>query len=246
MGETTKIEWTDATVNFWHGCKKVSPGCKYCYMFRDKAKYGQDPNKIVKASSQIWRMPYKIKKPTIFFVCSWSDFFIEEADEWRHAAWRVIRDNPHHKFQILTKRPERIRENLPYDFEYSYSNVWLGISAENQAQYDKRISYLMDAPGIRKFVSFEPLLGPIIGIDRDIYWAIVGGESGNDNGNHLYRECKLEWIEHLVGETQAGYTPIFVKQMGTHLARQMMLRDRHGRDVNEFPEHLQLREMPNA
>lgn len=108
MAENTKIEWTDATWNPWHGCRKVSPGCKNCYMFRDKARYGQDPNIVVRSKDATFYAPLKWKEPRKIFTCSWSDFFIEEADEWRDEAFAIMALTPQHTYQVLTKRPERM------------------------------------------------------------------------------------------------------------------------------------------
>ncbi|MDP9961663.1 DUF5131 family protein [Chryseobacterium lathyri] len=128
--EKTKIQWTEATWNPWHGCKKVSPGCKFCYMYRDKDRYGQDPTMVLK-SKMTFKQPLKWKDPQLIFTCSWSDWFIEEADAWRNEAWGIIRKTPQHTYQILTKRPERIKDNLPDCFN-ELNNVLIGVSVESQ------------------------------------------------------------------------------------------------------------------
>jgi protein gp37 len=135
MSESTDISWTDATINFWQGCRKISPGCKFCYMFRDKeTRFGQDGNVIAKVSDRTINKTLKaLTKPSKIFTCSWSDFFIKEADEWRDDAWKIIRDNPQHQWQILTKRPENIENHLPKNWGYGYENVWLGVSIEDDA-----------------------------------------------------------------------------------------------------------------
>lgn len=107
MGENTKIEWTEATWNPWHGCHKVSQGCKNCYMFRDKKRYGQDPNVVVGSKTKFYD-PLKWKEPRKIFTCSWSDFFIEEADPWRDEAMAIMALTPQHTYQVLTKRPDRM------------------------------------------------------------------------------------------------------------------------------------------
>ncbi|MCK5237182.1 MAG: DUF5131 family protein, partial [Deltaproteobacteria bacterium] len=103
MGENTKISWCDHTHNFWFGCKKTSPGCRNCYTERQMKRFGKDFNMIVRSKS--FDKPLKWKDPALIFTCSWSDFFIPEADEWRDDAWKIIRDTPQHTYQILTKRP---------------------------------------------------------------------------------------------------------------------------------------------
>jgi protein gp37 len=111
VAHESKIEWTEATWNPWHGCHKVSAGCKNCYMFRDKAKYGQDPNVVVRSKTRFYD-PLKWKEPRTIFTCSWSDFFIEEADPWRDEAFAIMALTPQHTYQVLTKRPERMLEYL--------------------------------------------------------------------------------------------------------------------------------------
>ena len=93
MSKNSKIQWTDDTWNPWHGCTKVSPGCKFCYMYRDKVKYGQE-GKFVERSKTKFKDPLKWKESRLIFTCSWSDWFIKEADEWRPDAWDIIRKTP--------------------------------------------------------------------------------------------------------------------------------------------------------
>jgi len=154
MGQTSAIEWTEATWNPWHGCLKVSPGCAHCYMYRDKRRYGQDPTLVVR-SKTAFDSPRRWKDAKMIFTCSWSDFFVEHADQWRAAAWDVIRQTPQHTYQILTKRPERIRDHLPEG--WPFRNVWLGVSVENPRFYH-RIESLKVIPASIRFLSLEPLL----------------------------------------------------------------------------------------
>ena len=157
MSERTGIGWTEATWNPWHGCHKVSPGCKNCYMFREKRQYGQDPDVVVRSKTKFYD-PLKWKEPRLVFTCSWSDWFIEEADAWRDEAWDIIRRTPH-TYQILTKRIERAADHLPPG--WPLPNVWLGVSVENQRYADERIPRLLDIPAAVRFVSYEPALGPV-------------------------------------------------------------------------------------
>lgn len=247
MGSDSNIQWTESTWNPWHGCKKVSAGCKYCYMFRDKEKYGQDPTVVVRSKTK-FNEPLRWKDGRMIFTCSWSDWFIKEADEWRLEAWEIIKATPQHTYQILTKRPERILKHLPADWGYGYPNVWLGVSVENgSAIAIDRISYLTEVPAKVRFISFEPLIGhPQSFVTHKIDWIIIGGESGNDVGKYRYRPCELHWIEHIIDgyrDVSPG-TKIFVKQLGTYLAKKLGMSDRHGGNINEFPEHLRIREFP--
>src|SRR3990167_1409537 len=102
MGTTTKISWADATWNPWQGCHHVSPGCLNCYMFSEKHMYGQDPDVVVRSKPPTFNMPLKIKEPKKIFTCSWSDWFIKEADPWRDEAWEIIKRTPQHTYLILT------------------------------------------------------------------------------------------------------------------------------------------------
>lgn len=247
MGENSNIQWTEGTWNPWHGCKKVSEGCKFCYMYRDKERYNQDPTKVLRSKTN-FNAPLKWKEPKLIFTCSWSDWFIDESDEWRSEAWEIIKATPHHTYQILTKRPERIIDHLPADWGEGYPNVWLGVSVENNDQVH-RIDALDAIQAKTRFISFEPLLGPLTRgfVSDQIDWIIIGGESGNETGKYQYRPCELSWIEGLISsysDYHFSNAKIFVKQLGTHLSKQMSLKDRHGGDINEWPEHLRIREMP--
>ena len=140
----SKIEWTDHTLNFWVGCRKVSEGCANCYMFRNMKGFGKDPTEIRRTSKATWRTGSKMKAGDKVFVCSWSDFFIEKADPWRDEAWEVMESRSDLIWIICTKRPENIHK---YGFHHLGSflvqipgNVWLGFSAENQKWLNKRIS----------------------------------------------------------------------------------------------------------
>lgn len=243
MGDNSSIQWTEATWNPWHGCIKISVGCKFCYMYRDKQKFGQNPREIVRSKGK-FNEPLKWKEPKVIFTCSWSDWFIDKADDWRQEAWEVIRKTPQHTYQILTKRSDRILDHLPADWGEGYPNVWLGVSVEdNDAVY--RVKELQNIPAKVRFLSVEPLLGSVdLGELSGIHWVIIGGESGNDNGEYLYRPCESVWIEHILLQCARQGIPAFVKQMGTYLSKQLKMKDRHGGDIEEFPAHLRLREMP--
>lgn len=252
MGANTNISWTDHTVNFWTGCKKVSPGCKFCYMYREKDRYGkEDPTKVVKVNRSTVNRSLKDAKPgDKIFTCSWSDFFIEEADQWRNEAWDIIRSRPDLKWQILTKRPERISECLPEDWGEGWDHVWLGVSTESENEAHARIMELSFIKCKTTFLSIEPLLGyfDLLGICT-LYsftpsWVVIGGESGNNIGKYQYRPCELSWIMKMIRDCQRMKVPVWVKQTGTHLASIMGLKSRHGTDINEWPQDLRLQEFP--
>lgn len=226
MGKDSKIGWTTHTWNPWRGCHKVSEGCKNCYMYREAARFGRDPNVVIGSSMGTFTSPRRWKKPAHVFTCSHSDFFIEEADEWRALAWDIIKETPHLTYQILTKRPENVLERLPKDWRRGWDNVWLGVSAENQIRADERVPVLLNIPARIRFVSAEPLLGPIdcrrwffqriatgelVHRSRRIHWVITGGESGPEPKR---RGADLNWFRSICGQCIEANVPFFHKQHG--------------------------------
>jgi protein gp37 len=239
LGDKTEIAWTNFTWNPWQGCHKVSDGCQHCYMFRDKRRYGQDPENVHRSSPATFNAPLKWSKALapgetkLVFTCSWSDFFIKEADEWRDDAWQIIRQTPNLIYQILTKRPQRIVKCLPSDWGTGYPNVWLGVTAENQVEADRRIPILVQIPAAKRFLSCEPLLGPLdlsaylpTGL---IHQVIVGGESGPN-----FREMHPDWARNLRDQCQAAVIPFFFKQWSGNKPSSLgHLLD--GKEYREFP-----------
>jgi protein gp37 len=245
--KNSHIEWTNHTWNVAVGCRKVDEDCKYCYMYRDSLNETRYDPKVVRRTKTVFDLPLRIKEPGRVFTSSLTDFFLPEIDEYRDELWDIIRKCPHLEFQILTKRPERVNECLPYDFQHGiFDHVLIGTSVGSMNSWH-RIEALRHVRHTRNFVSFEPLHGPIdrneVALLPPDWWIIVGGESGNDTGKYRYRPCELKWIEDIVAGAQG---PVFVKQLGTHLAKQMGLNDRHGRDITEFPAHLRIREFPRV
>lgn len=250
MGKESKIQWTDATWNVARGCTKVDEDCKFCYMYRDSfngTRY--NPREVVRTKT-VFNMPLKLKEPSKIFTSSLTDFFHEDIDSYRHEAWDIIRKCPQHTFQILTKRPERIDACLPDDWGDGYDNVWLGTSIGSNKGM-ARLYPLLRVYAKIHFVSFEPLwenidmnldIGDLINID----WAIIGGESGHDTGKYRYRPCQIEWMEEIATAIKSVGNYVFVKQMGTHLAKQLAMTDRHGGNIDEFPTQLQIREFPKV
>jgi protein gp37 len=137
--DISNIEWTDATWNPWMGCEHVSPGCDNCYMFTDMRRYGSNPEAIRRSKTKFkdplkWaRNRQRYGHINKIFTCSWSDFFITDADEWRDDAWNIIRRTPMLTYQVLTKRPVLIRRRLPSDWGYGWPNCWLGVTVESRA-----------------------------------------------------------------------------------------------------------------
>lgn len=222
MGKNTKIQWATATWNPFIGCTKVSQGCDNCYAERGVTRWGKDFKKVVR-SRATFNTPFKWKKAERIFVCSWSDFFhadILRAD--RHLAIKVMRDAPQHIYMLLTKRPENILPMLAGTAwaERIPGNVWVGVTAENQETANKRIPILLQVPAEVRFISCEPLLGPISlleailsghGYSRDtgFHWVICGGESGT-----AARPTNPIWFLNLRDECIGAGTPFFFKQWG--------------------------------
>jgi protein gp37 len=224
----TQIEWTDATWNPVAGCSIVSSGCtncyamemarrleamgvnKYCGLTRRSGKrtvwtgtVREDPDSL--AIPRRWRKPRKI------FVNSMSDLFHEGvSDVFIAGVWEVMRETPQHNYQILTKRPERMRDALRSAIGDVLPNVWLGTSVEDR-ETTPRIDVLREVPAAIRFISFEPLVGPVGSVDlTGIDWAIVGGESGR-----AARPLREIWIDEIHHQCARTGTLFFFKQWGT-------------------------------
>jgi protein gp37 len=224
MGARSVTEWTDATYNPWRGCEKVSPGCAHCYMFRDQRRYGRDPSVVVRCADSTFYAPLRARpwldlpRGALVFACSWSDWFHEAADSWREEAWDVLRRRDDLTWQILTKRPRRIAAHLPGDWGDGWPHVWLGVSIENR-RFVHRADLLRDTPAAVRFISAEPLLGPLVadplgddslGTDEwpdgyvgpdlsaeglaGIDWLITGGESGGPPQRALVERRAGIWV----------------------------------------------------
>jgi protein gp37 len=243
MGKTTGISWTNATWNPWQGCTKVSDGCKNCYMYREKARYGQDPFTVVRSTSQTFNAPlhWNLRTGSRIFMCSWSDFYHVDADDWRYEAWEIIRALPQYNFLIPTKRIERL--GIEGDGFMLPKNVWMGVSVENQKAADERIPILAEIPAKVKWLSIEPMLEEISLIKHFNYsdngdkwtapfeWVVYGGESGPN-----CRLCNPEWIRLGIEQCRIGHVPVFVKQLGGWPDTRKELFD--------LPQDLRVREFP--
>lgn len=345
---STGIEWTDDTWNplrayrpgheAWTGgreepnrrgwaCVRVSAGCSRCYAATINKRLGTGLDYTVPAMSQVetyideavLRKPLSWRKPRKVFVCSMTDLFGEWVTDGQiFAIWKVMRESPQHIYQVLTKRPERMREWLSRWADLSgesseprlvrgpqatreahpsgrgqifasyldwlgsttggqppagaawptfdwmegprwwssapLPNVWLGTSVEDQAAADTRIPQLLMCPAAVRFLSVEPLLGPVdldfCGCPRihagghlsGLDWVIVGGESGPGA-----RPCDVEWVRSIVRQCKAAGVPVFVKQLGAKPSdgnEGIKLRSRKGSDPSEWPEDLRVREWP--
>lgn len=236
----TPIEWTDYSHNFWMGCRKVSPGCKFCYAERDMETYNRDFATVTRTKGFADPLRDKWGAGTVF-VNSWSDFFIEDADPWRPEAWDIIGQTPHLTYLILTKRIENVADRLPANWGDGWENVWLGVSAENQKYADIRIPTLLETPAAHRFISAEPLLGRINLNKAWIYynarnpgrnnwdgldWVITGGESGR-----TARPSDPRWFRWLRDQCNKAEIMFNFKQWGEWLPESRY--DGVGRKIQE-------------
>jgi protein gp37 len=210
-------------------------------MFRDMKRYGLNPEEITKTKT--WGKPKQWnkeaeaeKKPCLVFTCSWSDFFIEQADPWREEAWKIIKSTPWLQWQILTKRIKRVKKHLPEDWGEGYPNVWLGTSIESST-YNWRADVLSEVPAKTRFISAEPLLASLVKSDKHnainlkgIHWLIAGGESGDE-----HRPMEIDWVKELRDLCVANKTAFYYKQESGFLpSKNPPLLD--GRTWEEYPE----------
>ena len=250
----TLIQWCDYTHNFWWGCVKVGNECAKCYLYRITLEQGSSGRNIFRLSDKKFYEPLFWQKPGRVFTCSMSDFFLAEADCWREDAWDLIRRTPSLKWLILTKRPERIQDCLPPDWGNGWDNVWLGVSVGIQSSFE-RAKILADIPVKIRFISAEPLLEELDFLIEyngkplmsKFQWVILGGESGNESGPYQYRPCKISWFEKAIHDLKSNFEmAVFVKQMGSHLKKELGLRHYHGGNPAEWPKHLRILEHPDS
>ncbi|OHB80056.1 MAG: hypothetical protein A2Z25_06420 [Planctomycetes bacterium RBG_16_55_9] len=214
MAQTSKIEWTQCTWNPVTGCTKISPGCKNCYAERMalRLKAAGSPNYAngfcLTLHPHAIEIPLRWKQPRTIFVNSMSDLFHKDVPfDFTSRIFAVMEQASHHRFQILTKRSERLLK-LSSKFTWP-QNVWMGVTVES-ADYLFRMDDLKQTGAAVKFVSFEPLLSPIPDIDLEgIDWIIVGGESGPKA-----RPMKPQWATAIRDQCLATNVPFFFKQWG--------------------------------
>lgn len=253
----SNIEWTDTTWNPVRGCSRVSDGCRYCYAELMAHRYSGPGmpyegltttagtgrprwnNEIMLVRDKL-EEPLKWKKPRRVFVNSMSDLFHEKVPlDYIQEVFDVMHRAEQHQFQILTKRDGRLAQ-LSDQLHWA-PNIWMGVSVENAETVD-RIDGLRSTNAAIRFLSVEPLLGPIDKIDlRGIDWVIIGGESGPQA-----RPMQEEWAVRVRVACQWAGTACFVKQMGSVWAKKHGSKDKKGGNIAEFPKALQVREYPLA
>jgi protein gp37 len=249
MSEGSRIEWTEATWNPVAGCAIVSPGCTNCYAMRMSArlqimKHAKYRGTTRKSGNRyIWTgkvnfdegaldAPLRWHKPLRIFVNSMSDLFQEQVPfDFIAKVWRVMEQAHWHIFQILTKRPDRMRAILNTKGFKVLPNVWLGTSIES-ADYLDRLDELRHTPAKVRFISFEPLLGPIGDADLvGVHWAIVGGESGP-----RARPMERDWVRNIRRLCREQDVAFFFKQWGG-FNKKRTGRRLDGRTWDEYPVH---------
>ncbi|MBO9562145.1 MAG: phage Gp37/Gp68 family protein [Niastella sp.] len=230
----SSIEWTEMTWNPVTGCNKISAGCKYCYaeiMSKRLQAMGIDKYKggfRLALHEEALSIPYTWKRQKVVFVNSMSDLFHKDVPlDFIQKVFHVMNENPQHTFQVLTKRADRLME-LHRELRWSH-NIWMGVSVENNKVID-RIDYLRNTNARIKFLSCEPLIGPLPNINLDnIDWVIVGGESGPKA-----RPMKAEWALDIMDQCQNAAVPFFFKQWGG-TNKKKAGRLLNGRTFDEMP-----------
>lgn len=235
----SKIEWTESTWNPLTGCTKISPGCKHCYAERMAKRLhamGQ-PNYAngfkLTMHPQALEKPLEWKTPQVIFVNSMSDLFHKDVPlEFVQSVFDVMKRAHWHQFQVLTKRSERLLELSP-QLEWT-DNIWMGVSVEN-ADYTFRIDHLRKTGAKIKFLSVEPLLGPIRKLNlKGINWVIVGGESGPGA-----RPLEREWVVDIKNQCVKAKVPFFFKQWGG-VQKKKAGRLLDGRTWDQMPKKMSL------
>lgn len=231
----SSIEWTEMTWNPTTGCSKVSQGCKFCYaeimskrlQSMGVAKYKD--NFKVRTHNKELKTPYTWKKSKIVFVNSMSDLFHEEIPlSFIKKLFKVMNENPQHVFQVLTKRAERLNE-ISNQLKWTH-NIWMGVSVEDD-NVTHRIDLLRDTTARVKFLSLEPLLGPLPNLNlTNIDWVIVGGESG-----HTPRPMEPDWVLDIQEQCEELDVAFFFKQWGGKNKKKNG-RELNGRTYDEMPE----------
>lgn len=238
MSDKSAIEWTDATWNPTTGCEKVSPGCAHCYIDRTPA-FRIPGRRFVKGATDLrlhedrLDQPLRWKRPRRVFVNSLSDLFHPEVpDDFLNQVYEVMEQARQHTFQVLTKRAARMRDYLNWRYgpredggglRIPSRHIWHGVSVENQRWAEVRIPMLLQARSAVRFISAEPLLGPVDlsaylpvvtigGVELETWpdWVIVGGESGPGA-----RAFDLAWARDLVRQCSEAGVAVFVKQLGS-------------------------------
>lgn len=235
LPQTSSIEWTEATWNPVTGCSEVSPGCAHCYAKVFAERWRGVPGHPYEQGFDLRLWPERLdkplawKKPKTIFVNSMSDLFHEDIPfEFVERVFSTMREAHWHTFQILTKRHERLEELAP---RLTWpENVWMGVTIENR-RFVKRADALRSVPSVVRFISAEPLLGPLEGLDLDgIDWLIAGGESGPK-----HRRVDVAWLRELREACDSSGVAFFFKQWGGQRPKSNG-RELDGRTWDDYPD----------
>jgi protein gp37 len=237
MAQQTTIEWTDATWNPITGCTQISPGCDNCYAlkfaerFRGVQGHPYEQGFDLKLWPERLSVPLKWRKPRMIFVNSMSDLFHKDIpDEYILRVFEVMAQAHWHVFQVLTKRSKRLAR-LAEQISWQ-PNIWAGVSIELD-KYCWRADYLRKVPSAVRFISAEPLLGPLDSLNlRGIHWVITGGESG-----HGHRPCNIDWVRNIRDKCVSHRVKFFHKQWGGRTPKAGG-RELDGRTWDEIPTPL--------
>jgi len=211
--------------NPWHGCMKISPGCKYCYVYRQDEMYGAEVNSSEVRKNRDFDLPlrhkrdksYKIPPGTLVFTCFTSDFLVDAADEWRTEAWAMIRERSDLMFFFFTKRIDRFADVAPPDWGEGYDNVIIGCTVENQATADYRLPIFNRLPIKHKYIIVAPILERVSVteyLNNSIEEVAVSGESGAEA-----RVCDYAWILDLRRQCVEKDIPFLFHQTGAKLLK---------------------------
>jgi len=214
MADRSAIEWTNATWNPVTGCTQVSPGCAHCYALAFAERFRGVPGHPYQQGFdfKLWPsrldLPMQWRRPRLVFVNSMSDLFQDSVpDDFIASVFSVMRKASWYTFQVLTKRPQRAAD-LAEKLDWA-PNIWMGTSIENR-KFIQRADHLRRIPAAVRFISAEPLLGPLEGLDlTGVHWLIAGGESGR-----RHRPVKIEWLRELRDRCRAEGVRFFFKQWG--------------------------------
>jgi protein gp37 len=255
MPRETAIAWTDSTFNPWWGCTKISPGCAHCYAATFAHRIGQDvwgedaPRRFFE--DKHWSEPRKWNAAAAregavhrVFCASMADAFEvrPDLDPLRERLWRLIEDTPALTWQLLTKRPENVREMVPPSWLRSWpAHAWVGCTIEDQQRVDERVPHLLRVPASVRFLSAEPLIEAVTIPLDGIAWAIVGGESGPKA-----RPFDPAWARSIIAECNGAKVACFVKQFGCVWSRETGAADYQGADPAEWPEDLRVQRFPGG
>lgn len=211
--------------NPWHGCTKISPGCRYCYVYRQDEMYGSRDASSLCRKTKAFDLPiqkkrdgsYKIPPHKIIFTCFTSDFLLQDADEWREDCWKMIKERSDCYFYFFTKRIDRLEKCLPPDWGEGYDNVIIGCTVENQDRADFRLPIFLSLPIKHRSIIVSPILEEIHiseYLDERIEEVSVGGESGQ-----YARPCHYEWILELRRECVEKNIPFYFHQTGARFVK---------------------------